>query len=110
MPSYRPVGRQQRLKAPPGTARARIVAAEFLEEFLVAVDGAVTALDPGLAKGSPCGVCWSAQKLCSLSSRYMTASSVGRGRRTRVGTLGRLRRLLFGGARCPSPSSASGGS
>jgi len=41
---------QQRLKQPPRTARAEIVAAEFFEQFLVAVDGPVTALDARLGR------------------------------------------------------------
>jgi hypothetical protein len=53
VPSYLPVCRQQRRKPPPGTAWARVVAAEFLDELGVLADDAVTALDPGLARGNP---------------------------------------------------------
>ena len=47
----RPLLRQQFLKAPPGSARARVVVAEALEQLdLAAPDGAVTALDAGLGR------------------------------------------------------------
>jgi hypothetical protein len=40
-----PLRKQQRLKQAPGSAGARIVAAELLDEFLVAAHNAVTTLD-----------------------------------------------------------------
>ena len=52
-PSKRPVLRQQRRKAAAGTARARVVPAELLEEFGVDADDAVATLDAGLARGNP---------------------------------------------------------
>jgi hypothetical protein len=45
-----PLRRQQRLKRPRGAARARIVAPEPLDEFLVTVHDTVTALDAGLRR------------------------------------------------------------
>jgi len=37
---------QQRLKSPPGSARAEVIAAEFLEQFLVTAHHAITAFYP----------------------------------------------------------------
>jgi hypothetical protein len=34
---------QQRLKSPPGSARAEVIAAEFLDQFLVPAHHAITA-------------------------------------------------------------------
>lgn len=53
---------QQRLKPAPGAARTWIVAAEFLEQLLVAVHDAVTTLDVRLAEGTPGAVSTCAQK------------------------------------------------
>jgi len=44
---------QQWLKSPPRSAHARIVAAELLAQFLVAVDDAVAALDARLGRVAP---------------------------------------------------------
>jgi hypothetical protein len=52
MPSKRPVLRQQRRKAVARAARARIVAAELLDQLGAGTDDAVAALDAGLA-GEP---------------------------------------------------------
>jgi hypothetical protein len=41
---------QQRLKSPPGTARAGVVATELLEKFLVAAHDAVATLDASLGR------------------------------------------------------------
>jgi hypothetical protein len=72
VPSKRPVLRQQRRKAAARAARARVVPAEFLDEFGVDADYAVTALDAGLAKGNPGDACWRAQKDASASwKRHM---------------------------------------
>ena len=57
-------------------ARARVIAAELLDEFLVAMDDAIAALDPGFAVESPSGVCSSAQKLKSLILVRMASSSI----------------------------------
>src|SRR5687767_14412984 len=46
----RPVAMQQRLKSLPRSARARIVAAELLDQFLVAMDEPQPALDPRLTR------------------------------------------------------------
>jgi hypothetical protein len=43
-PSYRPDWRQQRLKAPAGTARAKIVAPELFKQFFINTDNAEAAL------------------------------------------------------------------
>jgi hypothetical protein len=48
-----PVRRQQRRKTAARTARARIVAAEFLDQLGVLTDKATTALDVGFARGNP---------------------------------------------------------
>src|SRR6185436_6303897 len=45
-----PLRMQQCLKRPRGAARARVVAAEFLDQFLPAVHHAVTALDARLGR------------------------------------------------------------
>jgi hypothetical protein len=50
-PSKRPLLRQR--KAATGPARARIIAAEFLDQLSVDTDDAITALDAGLARGNP---------------------------------------------------------
>jgi hypothetical protein len=77
VPSYLPVRRQQWRKPPPGTAWARVAAAEFLDQLGVLADDAVTALDPGLAEGTPCGACsWAQKDAWASKSLYMTASSV----------------------------------
>jgi hypothetical protein len=57
MPSNLPVGRQQRLKAATGAARAEIVTAEFLGQLLAVPDDTFAALDVGLAEGTPCDAC-----------------------------------------------------
>jgi hypothetical protein len=44
LPSNLPVRRQQRLKAAAGATRAQVVAAEFFDEFFLAVDHARAAL------------------------------------------------------------------
>jgi hypothetical protein len=62
MPSKRPVLRQQRRKAVARAARARIVAAELLDQLGAGTDDAVAALDAGLAGGTLSGACSSAQK------------------------------------------------
>jgi hypothetical protein len=41
---------QQRLKSPPGSARARIIAAEFLQELLTTTHDAIAALDLSLRR------------------------------------------------------------
>lgn len=46
----RPRFRQHFLKAPPGIAGARIVPAQFLQQFLVSVDEAMAPLDPSFAR------------------------------------------------------------
>jgi hypothetical protein len=51
--SKRPPERQQRRKPAPGAARARVVAAELLDEFLAGADHPVAAFDLGLARGNP---------------------------------------------------------
>jgi hypothetical protein len=43
------------LEPPARTARTRIVAPQFFDQFLVTVDKAVTALDGGFAVESPSG-------------------------------------------------------
>jgi len=48
-----------------GSARTWIIAAQLLDQFLIAMDEAVTALDAGFAVESPAGVCSSTQKLKS---------------------------------------------
>jgi hypothetical protein len=64
--------RQHRRNAAPGSARATIITPEFLDEFCVDANDAVAPLDVGLARGTPGGACWSAQKDASASrSRYM---------------------------------------
>ena len=68
------MGRQHRLKAPTGTAGTRIVAAEFLDEFLTGADGSGAALDVGLAEGTPCDVYSSVRKDDSYDVDRMTAS------------------------------------
>jgi hypothetical protein len=40
-----PLARQHFLKSAPGAAGAQIVPAKFFDEFLVSVNGAITALD-----------------------------------------------------------------
>jgi hypothetical protein len=41
------------LKPAPGAAGARVVSAEFLDQFGIDADDAVAALDLGLARGNP---------------------------------------------------------
>jgi hypothetical protein len=41
---------QQRLKSTAGSARARIIATEFLDEFFGAADDAIATLDIGLRR------------------------------------------------------------
>ena len=52
-PSYLPLFRQQRLKAPPGAAGAGIVAAEFFGQLFLAVDDPLPALDVRLGWIAP---------------------------------------------------------
>jgi hypothetical protein len=47
MPSKLPDLRQQFLKAPPRTARARIAAAEFFDQLDIAVDELAAGFNPG---------------------------------------------------------------
>jgi hypothetical protein len=49
----------------PRTARARIIATQFFDQFFVTVDDAMTALDGGFAIESPSGACSWIQKLKS---------------------------------------------
>src|SRR6266540_5165998 len=58
---------QHRLKASCRTTGTRVVAAEPLDQLLVAVHHAVTALDPSFAEGTPCGACSSVQNHSSSS-------------------------------------------
>jgi hypothetical protein len=51
--SKRPFARQHLRKPAPGVARARVVAAEFLDEFGVGSDRTIAAFDLGLARGNP---------------------------------------------------------
>jgi len=44
---------QQRLKSAPKTARAGIIATEFLDEFFATTHDAITALDMSLRQESP---------------------------------------------------------
>ena len=48
---------QQFLKPAVGAARAEVVAAELLEEFLVTVDHAVAAADMGFGRVTPSSAC-----------------------------------------------------
>ena len=50
MPSYLPVRRQQRLKAAAGATRAQVVAAEFFDEFFLAVNHLRSALHFGFGR------------------------------------------------------------
>ena len=54
--------RQQRLKPMAGAAGAGVITAEFLDQFLVAVDHAQTTLDLGFRVEIPSGACSGAQK------------------------------------------------
>jgi hypothetical protein len=56
------------------SAWAWIVAAQLLDQFLVAMDEAKTALNAGFAVESPSGACSSIQKLKFWSLRRMVAS------------------------------------
>ena len=56
------------------TARARIIATQFFDQFLVTVDKAVTALDGGFAVESPSGACSWIQKLKFWFLRRILAS------------------------------------
>src|SRR5439155_27222713 len=74
----RPVAMQQRLKAAGGAAGVEVVPPELLEELDVSSEGAVAALDRGLATGTPGGACSSAQKLSSCCVRLtMTTILLG---------------------------------
>ncbi|KUL22427.1 hypothetical protein ADL15_48755 [Actinoplanes awajinensis subsp. mycoplanecinus] len=75
--------RQHRRKPPSGAARARVLAAELLDQLLAAddaggdaTDDAVSALDLSFATDTPYDVYWSVQK--DSSSRRMVASLVCR--------------------------------
>jgi hypothetical protein len=64
--------RQHRRKAASGSARARIITPEFLDEFCVDANDAVAALDVGLARGNPRRRLLVGSKDASASrSRYM---------------------------------------
>ena len=54
---------QHRLKGLSGFTRARVLAAKFLDQFYLAVNHPVTALDSSLAGDTPCDAYSSAQKL-----------------------------------------------
>lgn len=62
---------QHFLKPAPGAAWALVVTAEFLHQYLAAVDDARTTLDLRLAQGTPGDVCWSAQKEASESRSFL---------------------------------------
>jgi len=53
------------LEAPAGSARAWVVAAELLDQLLVAMDHAIAALDACFAVEIPSGACSCARKLTS---------------------------------------------
>src|SRR5262245_21063693 len=75
-PSKRLLRRQQRLKAASGAAGAGVLAAQLLEQFLVAMDDAVAALHLCFGVESPGGACSASQKQYGASkrSRRMVAS------------------------------------
>ena len=50
LPSYLPVHRQQRLKAAAGATGAQVVAAEFFDEFFLAVNHSRAALHFGFGR------------------------------------------------------------
>ncbi|HET7086547.1 MAG TPA: hypothetical protein VFI23_17400 [Rhizomicrobium sp.] len=56
------------------TAGARVVSAQFFDQFFVTVDNAVTALNGGFAVESPSGVYSWVQKLKSWLLRRILAS------------------------------------
>ena len=65
---------QHFLKPASGTARAGVVAAEFLDQFLLSTThGSVTALHPSLAQGTPGAASTYAQKQWRASSSLLCA-------------------------------------
>ncbi len=62
MPSKRLLVRQHRLKGASRTAWTWVAPAKFLDQFLVAVNDAQTALDPGFGVEIPSDACSSVQK------------------------------------------------
>lgn len=65
---------QQRLKAASRTTGTEVVAAEPLDQLLVAVDDPITSLDLSFATGTPGGACSSAQKLSSSYPMIVSSS------------------------------------
>src|SRR4029078_4183330 len=57
------------LEQEPAAARARVVAAELLAEFLVAVNDPAAPLDVGLAQDTPCGA-WTSPRKQGVSSKW----------------------------------------
>jgi hypothetical protein len=53
LPSNRPERRQQALKPASGAAWAQVIAAELLDQLLVAVHDAIAAADAGLRRITP---------------------------------------------------------
>jgi hypothetical protein len=100
---------QQFLKPAPGPTRTRIIAAELLEELLLAApDRAVAALNTGLAQGTPGAACSSARRWeCGQKESWVRLCLAIRppGWRGRRNLKAYGRRKLEGQTRCPSLAS-----
>ena len=66
----RPDFRQHRLNTPAGTARAKVVATELLDEFLIAVDDPMAAFDLGLGREPRRRLLIGSKKTPDLGSRW----------------------------------------
>src|SRR3712207_5755334 len=75
-PSWRPVCRQQRLKAAARAAGAGVLAAELLEQLGLAADDPRAALDVRLGRVTRASAYWSARKRACWSSSSLVSMAI----------------------------------